>query len=117
MTREFEDYKKKVASEYEKKYLSPQFGEGKIKQNLLEALVSTLDNFSIPEKAPKDTEKIDEFDYSHLTNKMDYNKLFNLEDSKGMSGSAKRIQNIFTRSDKTAELSCLYETKSGVTTA
>lgn len=95
MTKEFEDYKKKITTEYEKKFLSPQLGEGKVKENLLEGLVSTLNNFSISKEEKTKSENSQKVDYSHLQEKIDMNKLYNLEFKKGLNGSAKRIENIF----------------------
>lgn len=67
MEKPFDEYKQKVAQEFERVYLTPHFGEGTIKKNLLEGLVSTLDNFSIVNKKEDNEPNLQEpFNYSKI---------------------------------------------------
>jgi hypothetical protein len=76
MEDQFEKYKNSVKEKFEKDYLIPQLGEGKVKEGLLEGLLKTLDGFEFVEKRiVKDIK--DQSDYSYLKKPIDYDKLRN----------------------------------------
>lgn len=85
MTKAFDEYKQRVASEYEKVFLTPQFGEGTIKKNLLEGLVSTLDNFSVVEKK--------EDNLPNLEEPFNYSKICHIARETGHGSCSKRVMN------------------------
>ncbi len=86
MKKAFDEYKQKVAQEFERVYLSPQFGEGTIKKNLLEGLVSTLDNFSVVEKK-------ESVDYPNLEEPFNYSKICHIARETGHGSCSKRVKN------------------------
>ena len=120
MENEFENYKEKIASEYAKQYLIPQFGDGAVKAGLLEGLVQTMDNFSITERTETaDTESKDisekvvnskkflnskqSANISYFGKEINLNELYKLEYEKGIEGSAKRIRDIFRYAEINSE--------------